>query len=427
MPADPEDNQVDMKRNDRQSQNREIRQKRREFERQIDELKQKYHEQIYADAHFNESARARRPFRYYHRHIHYSRPIAMALMLAFWIGILLFGGFPLWFRLFIGAIAVLSTISAIMEIFFLVRMDRRILRPIDTLETAVREVAKGNLDVEVKGPFHPETAALIGTFNAMVRALRESETLKKSYEDNRKELIANISHDLKTPITSILGYIDAINDIGTREPEKIEKYLSIIKSNTSYLNKLIDDLFLFSRMDISRLDLSPERVNVEYFLRDLMEEFYLDFGERNILFDYRADFPERKNREPFMATLDPKLFCRIVRNLFDNARKYGPEDSLHLEVTAGITPANETESEESSFFVTIADNGPGLSADAMTHLFERFFRADPERTKSVSSTGLGLAIARELTELQGGKISAANRAEGGLLFTIEMPLERTEG
>lgn len=416
-----------MKRNDRRDMSREVRKKREEFRRQVNELRQKYHEQIYADAHFNESARERRPFRYYRRHIHYGRPIAMAIMLAFWIALLLFGGFSLWFRLFIGAIAALSTASAAMEILFLLRMDRRILKPLDALETAVREVAKGNFDVEVKGPFHPETAALIGTFNAMSKALRESEALKKGYEDNRKELIANISHDLKTPITSILGYIEAVNDIGTREPDKIGKYLSIIKSNALYINKLIDDLFLFSRMDISRLETSPERVNVVYFLRDLMEEFALDFKEQNIRFDYHADFPDTEDRESITAKLDPKLFCRIVRNLFDNARKYGPIDSLHIEVTAGLSPAGAIERDYTAFFVSIADNGPGLPEDAMSHLFERFFRADPERTKNVSSTGLGLAIARELTVLQDGRIYAANRAEGGMIFTIEIPLDQTVG
>ena len=411
-----------MRKEDRREYSREYREKRSELRRQIFELKMQYHEQLYGDCHFNEKRQSRYRYRYYRRHIHYARPVAMVFMLAFWIAILVFGGFPLWFRLVIAALALLSTTRGIIELLFLLRMDRRILTPLDNLETAVREIGKGNYDVEVKGPFHPETANLIQTFNAMAKSLRESEQLKKAYEENRKDLIANISHDLKTPVTSLLGYIDAVHDIGKIAPEKIEKYLSIIKSNTVYMNKLIDDLFLFSRLDINRLDFSFERVNVKYFLRDLMEEFALDFGERNILFDYRDGFPENARQETLTAKLDPKLFNRIVRNLFDNARKYGPETGLRLEVSAGLCEPAGGEYDATGFFVTIADNGPGLPEESMKHLFERFFRADPERTKNLSSTGLGLAIAHELTAAHGGKISAANRAEGGLAFTIEMPL-----
>lgn len=399
-----------------------IRERRRELRTQIEELRQQYHEELYGMSHLEEQKRGRRQYRYYRRHIHYGRPIAMLFMLAFWIALFMFGGFSLWLSLVIATLALLSTVSGIMELLFLFRMDRRIFIPLDNLENAVREIARGNYDVEVPGPFHPETAALVKTFNLMAKALKENEILKKAYEENRKGLVANISHDLKTPVTSVLGYIDAIADIGAVNPEKIGKYLAIIKSNTIYINKLIDDLFLFSRLDIDRLDFAFETVNIRSYLRDLMEEFSLDFNEKRIRFTYEDRFADAALAQPVSAEIDPKLFSRILRNLFDNAQKYGPEEGLCIEVAAGITDAVKSAPDAESFFISIADNGPGLPEAAMQHLFERFFRADAERTKAISSTGLGLAIARELTEAHGGRIAARNKTGGGLLFTIEIPI-----
>ena len=436
----PEHNHFDMKRNEHGRRSREQFERARELKDKINALRQEYHEQLYADSQFNEgNHRVRRQFRYYRRHIHYGRPIVTLVMLLFWIAIFLFAGFPAWLRVTVAFFAILSTMSGVMEIVFLFRMDKRIITPLDNLEQAVREIAEGNYGVRVTGPFHPETAALVRTFNAMAQSLEENEVLKKSYESNRKDLIANISHDLKTPITSVLGYLEAIDEIGSVDPGRIAKYLSIIKSNAAYMNKLIDDLFLFSRLDMRRLDFNFESVNARDFIRDLMEEFSLEFGELDIAFDYADRFPDAPNApsapsatpeppegNPFAAKIDPKLFYRVIRNLFDNARKYGPEKGLRLEVSAGLREMGEGQTgsgQARRFYVSVADNGPGLSASAMEHLFERFFRADKERTKNVASTGLGLAIARELVEAHGGGISAKNRTEGGLEFTIEIPLE----
>ena len=424
MSVVPGHNHFVMKRNEFGRLTREQFERARELKDRINELRHEYHEQLYANSHFGEGNHTRRQFRYYRRHIHYGRPIVTLIMLLFWIAIFLFAGFPVWLRVTVAFFATLSTISGIMEIAFLFRMDKRIITPLDNLEQAVREIAGGNYGVRVTGPFHPETAALVRTFNSMAQSLEESEKLKKAYESDRKDLVANISHDLKTPITSVLGYLDAIEEIGAVDPGRIAKYLSIIKSNAAYMNKLIDDLFLFSRLDMRRLEIDFERVDARDFIGDLMEEFSIEFGELDIAFTYADRFPNASiapEENQLIAKIDPKLFYRVLRNLFDNARKYGPEKGLRLDVTAGLRETGNGPSRW--FYVSVADNGPGLDESAMGHLFERFFRADKERTKNVVSTGLGLAIGRELVEAHGGKISAKNRDEGGLEFTIEIPLE----
>jgi HAMP domain-containing protein len=176
--------------------------------------------------------------------------------------------------------AVLFILKEIAQYYLLWGLERRIMRPIATLKRGVGSIAKGDYSVRISNDVNNEIGVLIDEFNIMAEKLEQSEKIKVEYEENRKNLIANISHDLKTPITSISGYIEAILDGVTTEPDKINKYLKTIQSNIFYINNLIDDLFLFSKLDMQKLNFQFEKVNIKAFLADAMEEFkYTDLGK----------------------------------------------------------------------------------------------------------------------------------------------------
>ncbi|AEJ20704.1 sensor histidine kinase [Gracilinema caldarium] len=319
------------------------------------------------------------------------------------------GGFSFTIKILFSLIAFLLVLAQVAEFTLYVRFDRRILTPIARLEEASRSIAKGDYGVRVEQTGHSELLGLIESFNMMAKSLAESEALKAEYEKNRKELIASISHDLKTPITAILGYVEASSQIGFTDPVRIEKYTKVIAANASYMNHLIDDLFLFSKLDMHKLDFHFEETMLKPFIADLMQEFEIEFDWHGADFNYNDGIPENAT-----AKLDVKRFIQVFNNIVDNAVKYGCKDKLMLYVSACVLGG--------SFVLTIRDNGPGVPEEKLVHVFERFYRVDGERTKDLGSTGLGLAIAKELVEAHGGTITVVNAPEGGLEFTITIPL-----
>jgi signal transduction histidine kinase len=242
----------------------------------------------------------------------------------------------------------------------------------------------------------------------MARKLKESEKIKSEYEENRKSIVANISHDLKTPMTSIQGYIEAIMDDAVMSREDLSKYLKIIYSNSEYMNKLIDDLFLFSKLDMQKLDFNFTETEAVPFFNDLFEEFELEFEEKEFKFIYT-----NKIEENVVFNIDTKRINQIFRNVIGNAIKYRGGPSLSLSVDLYM--------EKDFVCADVRDDGPGISEDKLEHIFDRFYRVDTERTKDLLSTGLGLAIAKELVEAHGGKISASSAPGNGTCFTIRIP------
>jgi len=345
----------------------------------------------------------------YYRHIAFARPISMAFSLLLWGLLFWFAGASVTLQIIILLLAVVSTAGSAFELSFLRRVRNRILLPVEELERGVGEIARGNYDVSVEASAPNEICALVAAFNGMAGKLKEDEQTKAKYEEGRKALIADISHDLKTPMTSIGGYVEALLECDDLSEEKRRRYLRIIAGNTDYMDRLIDDLVLFSKLDVQKLDFHFERVDVRPFLRDMMEELGLDFEEQRILFSYHDELGEDAS-----ASLDAKRFHQIIRNITGNAVKYGAREGLAIDVRLYRKGA--------SFCLDISDNGPGIPTDKLPHVFERFYRVDSERTKSFSGTGLGLAIAEELAEAHGGCISVASEVGKGTCFTVSMPI-----
>lgn len=362
------------------------------------------HRQYHQEFHERLHRQHRQEFHKYHRYLRLTSPLVLIFNVVIIYFLFAWVGYKA-----IGIIlAVFITIKEIIQLFFLRRLEKRIFRPIEKLNRGVQEIARGNYDVMIETDVENEIGLLIDSFNEMARKLKSAEELKQDYEENRKSLIANISHDLKTPMASIQGYIEVILDGKLSSPDKMDKYLKIITHNTAYVNKLIDDLMLFSQLDMNRLDFNFEEVQFRAFMGDLMEEFQLELEERNARLYYRD-----KLEADCRLRIDSKRFYQAMRNIIGNAVKYGPEQDLVIKIELGR--------QEDYIKIAIEDNGPGIPADKLEHIFERFYRIDSERTKDLMSTGLGLAIARELIEAHGGMIVATSTDGKGSCFTVLLP------
>jgi signal transduction histidine kinase len=345
-----------------------------------------------------------REFLKYHRYFRYARPfvllfnVVMLYLLFRWAGIKAVGIF----------FAVLIVIKEIAVFIFLMRLEKRIIAPIQELKQGVDEIASGNYDVRVECRYPNDLGLLIISFNEMADRLLQGEKMKAGYEENRKNLITNISHDLKTPITAIQGYIEALLEGPVVPAEKRDRYLKIIYRNVSYLNHLIDDLFLFSKLDMQKLEFNFAPVRIRDYVSDLMEEYQLELDGLNIPFRMLDDLPG----EP-LVSMDSKRIYQAINNIVRNAIGHGPDRGLSLQV--------RLYRREDWIAIDIEDNGPGIPEDKLPHIFGRFYRIDTERTKNFESTGLGLAITKELVQAHGGEVTVTSREGEGTCFTIMLP------
>jgi len=361
------------------------------------------------DQHQHSHDKFHREFRAVHRYIRFFRPVSIILniliiyLLFQWIGAKTIGIF------FIS----IFMIKDIVQIYMLSKIEKKILKPIEKLKVGVAQISSGNYEVRIENNIPSEIGLLIADFNNMAQKLEDSERNKTQYEENRKDLIVNISHDLKTPITSITGYVEAILEGVVDSPDKTKKYLQIIHSNISYINNLIDDLFLFSKLDMQKIDFNFEEVQINSYLSDVMEEFKFDLLEKEVTFDYIDNLPNITK-----VNMDGKRIYQVIRNIIDNAVRYGPEVGLNIEVLVL--------KEEGFAVINIKDNGPGIEEEKLKNIFDRFYRIDNERTKDLASTGLGLAIAKELVESHGGVISVSSVINEGSCFTIMLPIINEE-
>lgn len=318
-------------------------------------------------------------------------------------------------------LVIFSTVIILKELstlFFSIQMRNRLMKPIEKLRVGVEEISKGHYGYTVEEDPLNMVGDLVASFNRMSRELKEANDLKLKYEQNRKELIAGISHDLKTPITSIVGYVDAIQSGVANTDEKKERYLNIIGSNAQYTNDLIDDLFLFSKLDINQMKYQFVRMPICEFLNDVFVEKQLELDEKGV----KMTFDIHINTEKSIA-IDGKLVYRIVSNILSNAVKYGNKQNPEIYVLS--------EEIENGVKVSISDNGQGISKDDIGQIFDVFYRADASRNKEIGGSGLGLAIAKQLVEAHKGSICANSRIGYGttIAFTlIDQPtLEEKNG
>ncbi|MBX4266684.1 sensor histidine kinase [Clostridium estertheticum] len=272
-------------------------------------------------------------------------------------------------------------------------VSKRIVTPIIALKNASTKIKEGYLDFEVESSANDEIGELYKEFEDMRCRLKESVELQLQYEDNRKELISNISHDLKTPVTAIKGYVEGIRDGVADTPEKMEKYINTIYKKTRDIDKMIDELFLFSKLDLNKLTFDFEKVDIKSYLSDIIDELKFDLEGSNIdmiLID------EAKDKTAIVA--DREKLRRVIINIVQNSVKYMDKENGTIQIILKELGGNVQ--------LEIKDNGPGISKAALSFIFDRFYRADPSRNSRTGGNGLGLAIAKSIIEGHEGEIWA---------------------
>ena len=286
-------------------------------------------------------------------------------------------------------------------------VSRSIIKPLKLLKHAAEQITEGNLNFEMKPYANDEIGELAGVFEEMRSKLKSSVEQQLQYENNRKELISNISHDLKTPITAVRGYVEGIMDGVADSPDKMDKYIKTIYTKTSDIDKLIDELFLFSKLDLKKVPFNFEKVDVHDYLNDCIEELKFDLDGKNIKLTYTNSL------RGIQVVADRERIKRVIINIIENAVKYMDKDNSEIEIQLDEKPG--------FIVIAIKDNGQGIQSDELPFIFERFYRADPSRNSSSGGSGLGLAIAKCIIEEHGGLIWAESIEGKGtcVFFTLK--------
>ncbi|MCR2822278.1 sensor histidine kinase [Lederbergia panacisoli] len=298
------------------------------------------------------------------------------------------------------------------NVFLSYIVSRSVLQPVRQLSHASEKISKGDFDFVIKSKSKDELGQLIRTFDSMRGQLKESLELRDQYENNRKEMIANISHDLKTPITSILGYVEGLQDGIANSGDKREQYLDTIRSKATYMNRLIEELALYSKLDVNSLPFHFETVDIQAFIKDYLEEISEELIEKDVkvLFHSNISHPQ--------ARIDRDKLIRVMENIIFNSMKYMDKSPATINISII--------EEKNMIKISVSDNGPGVPTEELAAIFNRFYRTDPAR--STGGSGLGLAIASQIIEAHGGKMWAENVSTGGLRvnFTLKKPEDEND-
>ena len=228
------------------------------------------------------------------------------------------------------------------------------------------------------------------------------------YEDNRKELIAGISHDLKTPLTVFKGYISGMKDGIANTPEKQQHYLDMMNETADNMTNLVDSLLMFSKLDLGRIEFNIEQVAIYKYFADFVEEKRYEFAERGLKLQLTGEANEAK------VAIDYMQFARVVNNLLENSLKYKRGDIVNVEINIQV--------ESNKVKISFIDDGIGVDEDNLTKLFDSFYRTDKARSNVAQGSGLGLAIVRQIITMLHGEVLARNSSNGGLTIIIILPV-----
>lgn len=300
------------------------------------------------------------------------------------------------FEMFVTSALILFITGAILTVW----VYKSILSPIGRLQEAAMQIRDGNLDFTIESEDDDEIGQLCQNFEEMRIRLKESTEEKIQYDKENKELISNISHDLKTPITAIKGYVEGIMDGVASSPEKLNKYIRTIYNKANDMDRLIDELTFYTKIDTNKIPYDFSKINVANYFKDCIDEVGLELEARGVELGY-FNYVE----EDVLVIADAEQMKRVINNIIGNSLKY--MDKKHGIINIRILDVGDFVQ------IEIEDNGKGIGAAELPYIFDRFYRTDSSRNSSKGGSGIGLSIVKKIIEDHGGKIWATSKENIG--------------
>lgn len=280
---------------------------------------------------------------------------------------------------------------------------RSIATPVVKLKRATQNIKDGNLDFEVEVEGNDEFAELCQAFEDMRKRLKDNAEEKIVLDKENKELISNISHDLKTPITAVKGYVEGIMDGVADTPEKMDRYIRTIYNKTNEMDHLINELTFYSKIDTNRIPYTFSKVSVIDYFNDCAEELQLELEVKHVTLVY-ANYVN----EGTQVIADGEQIRRVIHNIVTNSTKYMNKE--HGIIQLRVKDVGDF------IQVEIEDNGKGIASKDLTNIFDRFYRTDFSRNSAKGGSGIGLSIVKKIMEDHGGKVWATSKEGIGTIM-----------
>ena len=274
--------------------------------------------------------------------------------------------------------------------------------PLNKLRNATHKIAEGNLNFTMEVTGEDEISDLCRDFEEMRKRLLESTEQKLEYDQESKELISNISHDLKTPLTAIKGYVEGIMDGVADTPEKMDRYIRTIYNKTNDMDRLINELNFYSKIEANRIPYTFSKINVKDYFEDCVEEMGIELESKGFAFSYKNEV-----EDDVEVIADAEQIKRVINNIISNSVKYMDKSDPKIDIRV---------KDVGDFVqIEIEDNGRGIGTKELANIFERFYRADASR-HSAGGSGIGLSIVKKIIEDHGGKIWASSTLGKGTVM-----------
>lgn len=299
-------------------------------------------------------------------------------------------------------IIVFCTASAL--IFWIYRT---VSLPLAKLQAATRNIKEGNLDFEIKNETNDEIGQLCQDFEEMRLRLKANAEEKVAYDKENKELISNISHDLKTPITAVKGYVEGIMDGVADTPEKMDRYIRTIYNKANEMDRLINELTFYSKIDTNRIPYTFNKIHISDYFEDCVDELSVELDSSGISLTY-FNYLE----EDAVVIADAEQLKRVINNIISNSLKYmnKPKGVINIRLR-----------DVGDFIqIEIEDNGKGIAQKDLANIFERFYRTDASRNSSKGGSGIGLSIVKKIMEDHGGQVWATSKEGTGTTMYLAL-------
>jgi signal transduction histidine kinase len=305
-----------------------------------------------------------------------------------------------------GSIPVLVVGGAILFLLLFFVLSSKMIRYLGEIMRGLQEIAKGNLTHEIAAKSNDELGLLAETINGMTKQLKKSIEEERNAERSKNELITGVSHDLRTPLTSILGYLELIENDRYKDEVELRYYSNIAFEKAKRLKKLIDDLFEYTSIHDKGPMLEMKKININGLLKQLAEEFVPILAKAGMSYRINAD------EETLYVHADGSHLMRAYENIISNAVRYGREGK-YVDIRIGKSGGEAV--------IEVANFGEPIPARDLPHIFDRFYRAEKSRSSQSGGSGLGLAITKSILELNGGKITVRSSREQ-TVFETRFPL-----